>query len=475
MTGFSALVPLLFLVLGAVVVLLLGTIRKFSSAGAPPFVSLAFLAAAAVSTVRLWGRGAQAFGGRLLWDEAGILFALLFLAAAVLTVLLSLRFIAYHHMPGAEFHGLVLLAACGLVIMTATPNLLVAFLGLEIFSVSGYALAGLKRGDDLSAEAAVKYFLTGSFASAFFIFGLALIFGSLKTLDMPAIPAALAEATASPALFLAGLALTVCGLAYKIALVPFHMYQPDVYEGAPTPVSAFFAITPKAAGFAVLIRLLMPYARTGNNSAAVFDALAVIAAATMILANFAALRPTNLKRILAYSSMAQAGYMLVAVVAQDPAGLLFYLVQYLFPGLGAFAVILALGGPGREALELDDLAGLGRRNPWLGGMLAVMLVSLAGFPPTSGFLAKFYVFSSAVRAGRLGLALIGVAASLVSIFYYFRIIQVMFMKEPERDVEADVDNPAVYLVIFLCLFAILQLGLFPGNIVTLIGRAVAAL
>jgi NADH-quinone oxidoreductase subunit N len=345
---------------------------------------------------------------------------------------------------------------------------------LEVFSISGYALAGLKRGDDRSAEAAVKYFLTGSFASAFFIFGLALIFGGIRTLDVSRLGAALTESGSTPVLFFAGLALAIGGLAYKIALVPFHMYQPDVYEGSPTPVSAFFAVAPKAAGFAVLLRLLLPSAGTGEEMKIVFSLLAAVAAATMVLANFAALRQTNLKRILAYSSLAHAGYMSVAVVAQDPAGLLFYLTQYLFPGLGAFAVIIALGGPGREALELDDLTGLGRRYPWLGGIFAILLVSLAGFPPTSGFLAKFYIFSSAVRAGHLGLALVGVATSLVSVYYYFRIIRVMFMKEAEGNVEADADNPAVYLVLFLCLYAVLQLGLFPGNIVTLIGRAAAS-
>ncbi len=474
MTGFASLAPLLFLVIGAVVVLLLGTVRKAAASGPQAFVSLVFLIAAGISVGRLWGRGARAFGGQLLWDEAGLFLALLFLLAAALTVLLGLRFVVYHRMPRGEFYGLLLLAAAGLVIMTATPNLLVAFLGLEVFSISGYALAGLKRGDDRSAEAAVKYFLTGSFASAFFIFGLALIFGGIRTLDVSRLGAALADPGSTPALFFAGLALAISGLAYKIALVPFHMYQPDVYEGSPTPVSAFFAVAPKAAGFAVLLRLFLPYARTGEETKIVFGLLAAVAAATMVLANFAALRQTNLKRILAYSSIAHAGYMLVAVVAQDPAGLLFYLTQYLFPGLGAFAVIIALGGPEREALELDDLAGLGRRYPWLGGILAVFLVSLAGFPPTSGFLAKFYVFSSAVRAGHLGLALVGVATSLVSVYYYFRIIRIMFMKEAERDVEADADNPAVYLVLFLCLYAVLQLGLFPGNIVTLIGRTIAS-
>jgi len=475
MTGFASLLPLSLLVLGAISVLLLATSRKPASSAVPGLVALAFLAAAGVSAGRLWGRRAQAFGGQLRWDDASLFLTFLFLAAAALTVLLGIRFVAYHRMPHGEFFGLLLLAACGLVIMTATSHLLVAFLGLEVFSVSGYALAGLKRGDDLSAEASIKYFLTGAFASAFFIFGLALIFGGVQTLDAARLSEALAGPGANPALFLAGLVLAVGGLAFKIALVPFHMYQPDVYEGSPTPVAAFFAVAPKAAGFAVLLRILLPYAQAGLKKEALFGGLAAVAIATMILGNFAALRQTNLKRLLAYSSIAHAGYMLVAVVSADPAGLLFYLTQYLFTGLGAFAAIIALGGPGRETLELDDFSGLGRRSPWLAGILSVLLISLAGFPPTSGFLAKFYVFSAAVRAGHVGLALVGVATSLVSVYFYLRVVMVMFMREPGRDTEADADNPAVHLVLFLCLYAVLQLGLFPGNIVTLIHRAVASM
>ncbi|MBN1938938.1 MAG: hypothetical protein JW843_05085, partial [Candidatus Aminicenantes bacterium] len=233
MTLFASIAPLVFLTAGAVIVLLLGTVRKVAAGRLQPGLSLAFLVTAGICAGRLWGRGARAFGGRLLWDEASLFLAFLFLVAASLTILLGIRFIAHHRMPGGEFYGLILLAASGLVIMTATPDLLTAFLGLEVFSVSGYALAGLKLGDDRSAEAAVKYFLTGSFASAFFVFGLALIYGGAKTLDVSRLARALVEPGAAPRLFFAGLALAVCGLAYKIALVPFHMYQPDVYEGSP--------------------------------------------------------------------------------------------------------------------------------------------------------------------------------------------------------------------------------------------------
>jgi len=473
MTDLAALAPLATIVLGAILVLLLEAFICRENKSPLAALSILTLAGAGVFAGRLWGRGAQAFGGQLRWDEAALFLTFILLAAAAFAILLGMRFLVQQEMNHGEFYGLILLAVSGLVIMTATVNLLIVFLGLEVFSVSSYALAGLKRRDERSVESAVKYFLIGSFAGAFIIFGLALLYGGAHTLDAPVLAAAIAGTAASSSLALAGLALVICGLAFKIALVPFHMYQPDVYEGAPTPVAAFFVIAPKTAGFAVLLRLLIPYARSGFRKEAVFGYLAAAAIATMILGNFGALRQRNLKRILAYSSIAQAGYMLIAVITGDPAGLLFYLTNYLFLGIGAFAAIIALGGPGREALDLDDLAGVGRRYPWIGGIFAVILISLAGFPPTGGFLAKFYVFSAAVRAGHLTLAIVGVLTSLLSVYYYFRIIVVMFMREAEEEKSIDIENPAVYLVLFLCLYAVLQLGLFPGNIITLIRQAAA--
>jgi NADH-quinone oxidoreductase subunit N len=474
MSGGTILAPLAALVVGAILVLLAEVFLHRNDKAPLAAVSLATLAVSGVFAGHLWGRGAQAFGGLLRWDDAALFMTFVFLAAGAFAILLGGRFLIQQEMNHGEFYGLMLLAVTGLVIMTATVNLLVVFLGLEVFSVSSYALAGLKRRDERSTEAAVKYFLIGSFASAFIVFGLALLFGGARTLDASVLHTAITEAASSDLPALAGLALVVCGLAFKIALVPFHMYQPDVYEGAPTPVTAFFIVAPKAAGFIVLLRLLIPYAQDGLKKEAVFGFLAAVAVATMILGNFGALRQRNLKRILAYSSIAHAGYMLIAVVAGDPAGLLFYLTNYLFLGIGAFAAMIALGGPGHEVLDLDDLAGVGRRYPWIGGIFAVILVSLAGFPPTGGFLAKFYVFSAAVRAGHLALALVGVLTSLVSVYYYLRLVVVMFMKEPDQEAVVDTENPAVYLVLLICLYAVIQLGLFPGNIVTLIHQAAAS-
>ena len=474
MTGTAVLAPLIFLVAGAIAVLLLTTFRKGKSASLQAAVSLAALAAAGGSAARLWNRGARAFGGQLRWDEAALFLTFLILLAAAMTVLLGLRFVVRHELPRGDFFGLLLLASSGLVIMAATSNLLVVFLGLEVFSVSAYALSGLTRRDDRSMEAAVKYFLIGSFASAFVVFGLALAFGAAGTLDVYQLAAGLSATNGAPVLAMIGLALIVCGMAFKIALVPFHMYQPDVYEGAPTPVSAFFAAAPKTAGFLVLLRLTLPWTQTGIRRETLFGFLGAVAIATMIVGNFGALRQRNVKRILAYSSIAHAGYMLIAVVSRDPAGLLFYLANYLFLSLGAFAAVIALEGPAGEALDLDAYAGVGRRNPWIGGIFAVLLIAMAGFPPTGGFLAKFYVFSAAVRTGHPVLALVGVLTSLISVYYYLRIVMVMFMREPEREPEVAEENPAVYLVLFFCMFAVLQLVLFPGSVITLIRQATAS-
>lgn len=274
---------------------------------------------------------------------------------------------------------------------------------------------------------------------------------------------------------LIGLGLVIIGFGFKIAVVPFHMWTPDVYEGAPTPITAFFSVGPKAAGFAVLLRIFYPYWKVALNSQAIFWLLCIISVLTMVVGNFVALRQTNVKRILAYSSIAHAGYLLIAILAQDNTSLVFYLTVYLFMNIGAFAAVIALGKKDKEYLELEDYAGIGFKYPWIGATFAIFLFSLAGFPPTGGFLAKFYVFVGAVRQGLLPLVIIGVLASLVSVFYYLRIIVYMYMREPSTEIEIYIENPALFLVLFLCLYGVLQLGLFPGNILILVQQAVSSL
>ncbi len=475
MNSLNALFPLLAVVAGALVVLLLEVFIKKDRRDYLGYVSLAFLASAAFLAVSSWGKGYTYFQGGLALDDLAVILTLLFFLAVAFVILLSLKYIGQQDANHGEIFALLLLALSGLMIMTSSSDLLVIFLGLEVLSVSSYALAGLRRNNERSGEAALKYFLLGSFASAFLVLGLAFLFGAAKSLAVPAVVAHFGAAAGSPTLGLVGLALVLVGFGFKIAVVPFHMWTPDVYEGAPTPVTAFFSVGPKAAGFAVLLRFFVNFWGLVPDGGGLFWALWTSSVLTMVVGNLVALRQTNIKRLLAYSSIAHAGYILVAILAQDQSGLVFYLAAYLFMNVGAFAALIGLSKKGTEYLELDDFAGVGFRYPWIGATLSVFLLSLAGFPPTAGFLAKFYVFSAAARAGLVPLVIIGVLASLVSVFYYLRIIVAMYMREPVRDVEIEVENPALFLVLFLCLYGVLQLGIFPGNILIVIRQAVASL
>jgi NADH-quinone oxidoreductase subunit N len=475
MTTFMALAPLLAVVSGALVVLLLEAFMKRADREPLGYIAVLALLAAGVFTVRSWNRDLSFFGGRLLLDRFALLLFAAFVVIGLIVVLMSLEYAARQGLNLGELCGLVLLAVGGLMIMVSSTDWLVVFLGLEVLSVASYALSGLKKTDRTSSEAAAKYFLMGSFAGAFFVFGLALLFGTSGSLDFAvtlspgASPAGLSPAGA------VGLGLILAALGFKIAIAPFHMWAPDVYEGAPTPVTVFLTVGPKAAGLAVLFRLLVPLLRNEQSAAVFGPALTVMAVLTMFAGNLAALRQRSIKRMLAYSSIAHSGYLLVAVIAGDGPSLFFYLVVYLFMNAGAFSVLAAMSRKDVEYTALDDFAGLGRRYPWLAACLSVFLLSLAGFPPTAGFLAKFYVFSGAVREGHVGLAVAAVMASLISVGYYLKVIVVMYMKDENGAVAIDQENPALYLVIFLCLFGVVQLGIWPGNLLTIIRQAFSAI
>jgi NADH-quinone oxidoreductase subunit N len=276
-------------------------------------------------------------------------------------------------------------------------------------------------------------------------------------------------------MMLAGLGLLIVGFGFKVAVVPFHMWTPDVYQGAPTPVTAFFSVGPKAVGFAVLLRILAPcwtQALHPEIPARIISGLAVL---TMVFANLAALRQTNLKRLLAYSSIAHAGYLLLAVRTGDAAGLMYYLTVYLFMNIGAFAAVISLGRKGKEYLELSEISGAGFRYPWIGAGLSIFLLSLAGLPPTGGFLAKFTIFSEAVRQGHLGLVIVAVLASLVSVYYYLRVIVFLYMRPQENELVIETYNPALFMALFFCIYGVLQLGVFPGNVLIAARQAAASL
>jgi NADH-quinone oxidoreductase subunit N len=474
MTTFMALAPLLAVVSGALVVLLAEAFMKRANREPLGYLAAITLLTAGFFTVRSWNQDLSYFGGRLLLDRFALLLFAAFIVIGLVVVLMSLEYAARQGLNLGELCGLVLLAVAGLMIMVSSTDWLVVFLGLEVLSVASYALSGLKKTDRASSEAAAKYFLMGSFAGAFFVFGLALLFGTSGSLDFSTLLADGASGVGLTPAGAVGLGLILAALGFKIAIAPFHMWAPDVYEGAPTPVTVFLTVGPKAAGLAVLFRLLVPLLRNEPFTAVFGPALTLMAVLTMFAGNLAALRQRSVKRMLAYSSIAHSGYLLVAVIAGDGPSLVFYLVVYLFMNAGAFSVLADMSRKGVEYTALDDFAGLGRRYPWLAACLSVFLLSLAGFPPTAGFLAKFYVFSGAVRQGHVALAVAAVLASLVSVAYYLKVIVVMYMKDEDSDVVIAAESPALYLVIFLCLFGTVQLGLWPGNLLALIRQAFSA-
>ncbi|MEN6559713.1 MAG: NADH-quinone oxidoreductase subunit N [Acidobacteriota bacterium] len=470
--SFLALAPLLAVVAGALASLLIEAFLGRKGRELAAAAAILALLAAGLFIVRSWNLELAYFGARLVLDPLALLVMAVFVLIAAFVVLMSVGSASRQDFNLGQLCGLLLLATAGLMIMVSSGDWLVVFLGLEVLSVASYALTGLRRNDRASSEAAAKYFLMGSFAGAFFVFGLAIIFGATGSSGFAFGPAGVAAAPL-PA---AGLGLIVAALFFKIAIAPFHMWAPDVYEGAPAPVTAFLTIAPKAAGLAVLLRALGPAMDKAGTAGAVFaPAVSVAAVLTMFVGNLAALRQTNVKRLLAYSAIAHSGYLLVAVVSGDGPGLVFYLVAYLFMNAGAFAVLTVLAGEGNGSLSLLGIAGLGRRHPALAACLAVFLLSLAGFPPTSGFLAKFYVFSAAVAKGHILLAVAAVLASLVSVAYYLRVIVAMYMKDPEAELEAGRDEPALWLVVFLCAFGVVQLGLWPGNLLALIRQGLSGL
>lgn len=470
-----ALAPLLSVVAGALAALLFEAFLKRRDHEVSATAAVLSLAVAAFFVVKAWPLELAAFGGRLILDPLALLLTGVFILVAAFTLLMSLAYAPQRKINLGQLAGLLLLAVSGLMIMVSSKDWLVVFLGLEVLSVASYALAGLRRDDPASSEAAAKYFLMGSFAGAFFVFGLALVFGTTGSLGFMTGLRASGGPVSLPLAAVVGLGLILAAFLFKIAIAPFHMWAPDVYEGAPTPVTMFLTIAPKAAGLAVLLRVLLSLAVPSGAASVYLTALSVAAVLTMFMGNLAALRQKNVKRLLAYSAIAHSGYLLVAVVAGDGPGLVFYLIAYTFMNAGAFAILAALSGKGEEHTTISDLAGLGRRHPWLAASFAVFLISLAGIPPTAGFLAKFYIFSAAVANGYVVLAVAAVLASLVSVAYYFKVIAAMYMQDLEREPVLEQENPALYLVIFLCLLGVVQLGLWPGNLLVLIRQALAGL
>ncbi|HPG71223.1 MAG TPA: NADH-quinone oxidoreductase subunit N [Syntrophales bacterium] len=407
------------------------------------------------------GAGMTGFSGLIVKDDVTLVFlALMDLAALGAIVLASGG--AADAEEGGELYGLTLFALIGMHLMAASRDLLVLFLGMETLALPLYILVGSRRASRDGMEAAVKYFLLGSFASALFLLGLALYYGATGTAGL----GALSQTPARPSLAFAGLALVTAGVGFKIAAVPFHMWAPDAYEGAPVPVAAYISVAPKVAAFAVLLRLGLSL--PGPDPGFWTQAVLAMSAASMIVGNLAALRQRGFVRMLAYSGVAQAGYMLIGLAALPARGgeaLVFYLLVYLFMNLGAFAAAAALERREGGRLQIEDLSGLASRRPLFAFALAVFMVSLAGLPPTGGFFAKFTLFKAGIDAGQLPVVLVAVVMTVVSLFYYLRVVAVLYMRDGAE--RPEIRPAAPLLACFIGAAAVLTLlaGVLPGEFI----------
>jgi NADH-quinone oxidoreductase subunit N len=437
---------------------------------------LAMVGAAIGTLSTFFGVPGSGFFGLIQFDTYSVFFHWLVGLIAFLVILASDSYLARENLEGAEFYALILFATTGMGVLASAQELLTAFIGLEMSSISSYVLAGYRRDSIKATEAALKYFLLGSFATAFFLYGIALIYGVTGSTNL----IALANADPSSPYMRIGLTLILVGLGFKVAAAPFQIWTPDVYEGAPTPVTALFSAGPKAATFALLLRI---FATVNAATSYWFWAFWVLAALTMFAGNLGALVQDNVKRLLAYSSIAHAGYVLVALAAvtgmkSDPdtgaipayAAVLFYLASYGFVSVGAFTVLSDLGGRGERYLKAEDFAGLGTRQPFAAAMMALFLLSFLGLPITAGFFGKLYIFKAAVKSNLIWLAILMAVNSVLGAYYYLKVIIVMYMREYKGTQPADSSglSATAAMVVTVAALITLYLGLAPNRILGIV-------
>jgi NADH-quinone oxidoreductase subunit N len=480
---FILLIPILTLVVGGMALMLLEPLTAPQHKSRIARLAVLATAIAAYSLSFQWSNHPRSIlSGMLIVDNFSVFFQWLFLIITGVSAIISMKFNEREFMNRGEYYALLLFACSGMSLMAASGDLILTFLGIEILSIATYVLAGFKRGDFRSNESALKYFLLGSFATAFLLYGIALIYGSTGSTNYHAIRELTRLQGSIQSTTLIGMGLILVGFGFKVAVVPFHSWAPDVYEGAPTPVTAFMTVGPKAAGFAALIRILveaLPFLGNNSNPVSWSSILWLLSILTMTLGNVVAVLQTNVKRMLAYSAVAHAGYILVGIVVNSEMGfsaVLFYLVIYTVMNLVAFSIITSFSGAGDMRVRLDDYIGLGRKAPFAAAALTLALASLAGIPLTGGFIGKFYLFSAAIQKGYIGLAIIGVLNSVISVFYYFRLLVYMYMKEPgENAPEPEPINWLLQVIVAMGVIGILWLGIHPDQILTLAGYSSLAL
>lgn len=474
----TPILPEIFLSVLAMALLLITVFSPGGQKSYLAYISFIGIVAAAVLVAAGWGGHVESFGGSVVLDNFATFFKMTFLVAAGLTVLITDSYMEREGCNHGELYPLILFAVVGMMLMASGTDLMTIFLGLEVMSVALYVLAGFNRGNKKSNEAGLKYFMLGCFSTGFMLYGMALIYGVTGTTRLYKIAEVVGQMTlpSSNIMLVAGMLLMMTGFAFKIAAAPFHMWTPDVYEGAPTPMTAFMSAGPKAAGFAALIRLFMVALPTLQVEWS--QVLWVLAVLTMTIGNITALRQDNIKRVLAYSSIAHAGYALVGFTAGNGtgiAGILFYMLSYSFMNIGAFAIIILVAKKGETNGNVSDFAGLGFKRPILAVAMTLFLFSLAGVPPAAGFVGKFYLFAGAVQKGYIWLAVIGVLNSAASAYYYLRIMVYMYMKEPTEEFEWVKVTVPVTLALVIAAAGTLIPGIVPSIILEYAQAAVKLL
>lgn len=467
-----SVLPEMILLAASIVVLLLALFLPDSAGRFLNWIGAAAVALALVTLPTLWSQTVVGFGGEIAIDHFAIMLDAAILLSALVGLLLGLREVT----PGSDYVSLVLWASIGMMVLVSAQDLLTIFLGLEVLSLPLYILAGFRRERKTSQEAAMKYLIIGAFSSGIFLYGLAFLYGATGQTTLIGIAHQLIGSLGVHSLYLElGVGLVLVGLGFKLALVPFQQWVPDVYEGAPTPVTAFMSVGTKAAAFGVLARLLMlalPAAFVHWQPLVAF--LAVL---TLLYGNLAALRQRNMKRMLAYSGIAHAGYLTVAIVANSQLGMaagMFYMIAYAFMNLGAFAVVAALSGNNEEGAELENYRGLFYRRPWLAGAMTLFLLALASIPPLVGFPAKFYILRAAVANSGVLLAIAVIVGTAISLYYYLRPIVVML--QAAQDVQETPKAPwPIHVAVGAMLLGTIALGVFPGALEAIIQGAFRAM
>ncbi len=423
---------------------------------------LAFIAVATAAVVlyTIPSSHGETFGGMFISDTYSTYFKLIFIINLVLTVLISLRYIQRQKAEYGEYYSLLLFATAGMMLMASAKDLIILYLGLELMALSTYILAGIKRHDIKSNEAAIKYFLLGAFSSALLLYGISLIYGMTTTTDIYKIAEHLKTTELTTTLLLS-MILIMVAFSFKIAAAPFHMWAPDVYEGAPTSITAFMSVGPKSAGFAVMGRVF--YTAFQGIQADWTPILIGIAILTMAVGNILALVQTNIKRMLAYSSIAHAGYMLIGIIPgtqESMSAMMVYMLIYAFMNIGAFAIVILL----EKGEELSDYEGLSKSHPLVAALMLIFMFSLTGIPPTAGFIGKFNLFMAAIKAGYAWLVVIAVIFSAISAYYYLRVVMNMYMKEMKQE-SAIAPSPSLGLAIFITVLMVFVIGIMPSVVI----------